>query len=151
MVDKNTQIWQLGYCVLAWVMLPIALSMIRLVGLQKIFLQFSKDPFNEYPESLSINIKESYIVADKIQKSVIRAGRFWPDRRNNCLQRASVACLLIRSRKIPCKIKVGVKASTSQPGGYAHAWIEVLGHPIGESKRSLKDYVPFILNAESNV
>ena len=151
MVDKATQVWRMGYCLLAWIMLPIAVCMIRLVGLQKMFLQFSQDPFHEYPERLSINVRESYIVADKIQKSVLRAGGFWPDRRNNCLQRASVACLLIRARKIPCQIKVGVKANTSQPCGYAHAWIEVLGQPVGESKRSLKGYVPFILNAESNV
>ena len=151
MVDKTTQVWQMGYCALAWIMLPVAVCMIRLVGLQKMFLQLGQDPFNEYPKSLSINVRESYIVAHKIQKSVLRAGRFWPDKRNNCLQRASIACLLIRRRKIPCKIQLGVKANTSEPCEYAHAWIEVLGRPVGESKQSLKRYVPFAIRDACDV
>ena len=128
---------------LAWFLLPVIKYMIRAKGFRWTCQKIHDNPFNELPirnESISANQVE---IANSIHKSVLQAGRYWPHKRNNCLQRASVGCFLIRAKNIPCCIKLGFKGNNSESLETAHAWIEVLGQPIGESRHALKNFKPF--------
>jgi hypothetical protein len=140
---KAAQNWRFWYFLLAWLLLPIVKFMIRTFGFQNTCQKLMGDPFKELPLDHATPGTQTIELATSIQRSVLQAGRFWPDKRNNCLQRASVACFLLRSKKIPCKVEIGVKGKKTQPQEYAHAWIEVLGQPIGESRQSLENYLTF--------
>jgi len=49
-----------------------------------------------------------------------------------CLARSLALCWMLNRRGIPAEIRIGVKKSWDRI--LAHAWIEVLGEPIGEAE-----------------
>lgn len=148
---KSTKNWNICYFLLGWTLLPVITLMIRTFGFQKTCWKILGDPFDELPKHQLQTDEQSVQIASCIQKSILQAGRFWPDKHNNCLQRASVACFIIRAKKVPCRIKLGVIGEKSQSSEFAHAWIEVLGQPIGESYQSLENYFPFQFKSKNNV
>ena len=147
---KRYQNQKFGCFLLAWVLLPLIRCMIKVKGFQWTCYKVHDDPFKELPVRSGSTPADAIPTAYSIHAAVLRAGRYWPKKRNNCLQRASVACFLIRIKNIPCCIKLGVKENKTRTMETAHAWVEVLGQPIGESSHVIENFVPFNFNQGAN-
>ena len=60
---------------------------------------------------------------------------------SRCLARSMVLNLMLAAQGIPSQVCFGVSV---EPGDFeAHAWVEVGGHPIGESAANRDKYAPF--------
>lgn len=139
MLDEHpsSNLW---YFLLAWLLLPVVKGLHKTKGFRWTSEKIHKQPFEEFPAKNRSTPNASIAIAGTIHKAVLRAGRCWPGKRNNCLERASVACLMLRAKNIPCSIKIGFKGTSSNSLDSAHAWIQVLGEPIGESSQTLVNF-----------
>jgi len=68
------------------------------------------------------------------------AGRLW---RSTCLYRSGLACLILRKRGHPARVRLGSRR-LGGPGGElrAHAWVEVVGGGPADRIRA-RPYTPF--------
>ena len=81
-----------------------------------------------------------------IHRMVLRAGKCFPKKRTNCLPRALATAFWMQKYGIPHQICIGIRSDDEVVLTSAHAWIEVNGRPIGESKESIAQLKPLAPN-----
>jgi hypothetical protein len=67
-------------------------------------------------------------------------GDLWP-LRSRCLQRSLVLAWLLRRRGIDGRLRIGVQ--TDEGGLIAHAWVEVAGEPVNDTRDHCARYAAF--------
>ena len=144
MIAKNSDNFHWSHFVIAWILLPVVATSIKFKGFVWTCERFLKNPFTERPKTIQPRTLKEIEDAKSIHGSVLMAGRFWPNKKNNCLQRATLACFMVRLKQIPCRIRLGVKGEDPEDMAFAHAWIEVDRNPIGESKCAMNNFQPFV-------
>lgn len=76
-------------------------------------------------------------VIENVMRRVISASSFYPGR-SECLEQSLVAYVLLRRRRVPVQLRLGV-----QPYPFhAHAWIELNNRAIGEADDYVAQFVP---------
>jgi hypothetical protein len=86
-------------------------------------------------------------IIEKAQWSLHQAECLFPFR-IRCLERAVVLSRLLRRRRIPTKLQIGVKKSGQQLE--AHAWVEYQGRPLNSSAEQCSEYLPLETAAKSD-
>lgn len=81
-------------------------------------------------------------IPSDIHRMVLRAGKCFPDKRNNCLPRALAAAHWMQHYNIPYRIRIGIRSESKAILTSAHAWIEVNGRAIGELEESIEQLKP---------
>ena len=81
-------------------------------------------------------------VADRILEAVRTATRYYFRRRLDCLPRSLTIYLLLRRRRMPASLHIGVKR---YPFG-AHAWVECSGEVLDDSAKTWRHepYTPIM-------
>ena len=148
MIAKNSDNFRWSHFVIAWILLPVVATSIKFKGFVWTCERLLRDPFKELPKTMQPRTLKEIEDAKCIHGSVLRAGRYWPHKKNNCLQRATLACFFVRLKQIPCRIRLGVNGDDPADMSFAHAWIEVNGNPIGESKGAMNNFQPFVSERE---
>lgn len=77
------------------------------------------------------------IEAERVNHRVRMAAVFYPGRAL-CLEQSLALFILLRRRGIGAELRLGV-----QPYPFnAHAWVELNGQPVNESKETIRQFVP---------
>jgi hypothetical protein len=122
---------------LAWICLPLVKWHIRLRGFQRTCRRMGIDSFHlsntVTGDPCSPHLKRAF----HIQGAVKEAGRYWPGKHRNCLERALLTCLLIQHLDIPCRVQIGIQSPSTDQKEIAHAWVEINGVPVGESLETI--------------
>lgn len=77
---------------------------------------------------------DAIALAARLQRAASRVPR------SRCLDRAITLTRLLRDRGIAARLRLGVRRRDDLPR--AHAWVEIGGHPIGESAHALAGFEP---------
>lgn len=121
----------------AALLMPLISCSIRLFGLKKsrywlgYLAQRSNRDSTSYLDTLALGQNIARLVAIASYKGLIRA---------NCLQRSLCVWFLLLHRGIDSDIRIGVRKAGQALA--AHAWVEHIGIPLGESNIDL--YSPFL-------
>lgn len=98
--------------------LAISKSKIKLLKFQKVAPTLGK--IND--EARSILTPTEYAQAEKIRLFIMRASRFVPWR-SVCMDQAMTGVILLKKKRIPCTLYMGVRKKESGKGLDAHAWV----------------------------
>lgn len=60
-----------------------------------------------------------------------------------CVPRSIALWVMLRRRGIPAEMRIGV--SDGSAGFASHAWVEISGEPVGETKSSLESFLPLAI------
>jgi hypothetical protein len=124
---------------LDWLALMEAWWMLLFFHLGLLWMSYERLIISTHPKSeINPESKHAQVIAQNIQRLIGFASRLHPIHMT-CLVRSLALKKMLSKRNVPAHIKIGTQKI--QNTMYAHAWVEVIGRPIGEADDVVKKFV----------
>jgi hypothetical protein len=124
-----------GIVVEALALLPLAWMALGTLGLQRsaaLLRPLTRPPSELTNDSMDQARRVAQLVAMAARNNITPA---------NCLRRSLVLWFLLRQRRLPAELLIGVRKADGQL--QAHAWVELAGTVLNDAPDVAKHYAPF--------
>jgi hypothetical protein len=130
---------QRGQLIQVWLLLPVCMLVLRLVGFRRLFQYLSRPPLGAAGAAPT---PETLAAAHRLASLTNRVARRHP-LRPTCLHRSLLLCWLLRRQGLQPTLHIGVRRGASAIE--AHAWVELHGQVLNDAPDVGARFAPFSL------